>query len=94
MSSTPKLFPLAYNCNLGASSTREVLDLNQAIQSMVEAFNRLTQTIRQKDEQALAAMSSKLKVSLKPLRSPMKSSNRSASCASHHRACTTPSTAR
>ena len=56
--------PLAYNCNLGASSTREVLDLNQAIQSMVEAFNRLTQTIRQKDEQALAAMSSKLKVSL------------------------------
>ena len=56
--------PLAYNCNLGASSTREVLDLNQAIQSMVEAFNRLTQTIRQKDEQALAVMSSKLKVSL------------------------------
>ena len=56
--------PLAYHCSLGASSTREVLDLNQAIQSMVEAFNRLTQTIRKKDEQALAAMSSKLKVSL------------------------------
>ena len=52
------------NCNLGPSSTREVLDLSQAIQSMVEAFNRLTQTIRKKDEQALAAMSSKLKVSL------------------------------
>ena len=43
---------------------------------MVEAFNRLTQTIRKKDEQALAAMSSKLKVTLKPLQSPMKSSNR------------------
>ena len=56
--------PLAYNCNLGPSSTREVLDLSQAIQFMVEAFNRLTQTIRKKDEQALAAMSSKLKVSL------------------------------
>ena len=55
---------LAYNCELGASSTREVLALNQAIESMVGAFNRLTQTIRKKDEQALAAMSSKLKVSL------------------------------
>jgi C4-dicarboxylate-specific signal transduction histidine kinase len=56
--------PLAYTCQLGSSTTQEVFDLNQAIKSMVEAFNRLTQTIRKKDEQALAAMSNKLKVSL------------------------------
>ena len=56
--------PLSYSCALGDSSTREVLDLNQAIHSMVEAFNRLTRTIRKKDEQALAAVTSKLKVSL------------------------------
>ena len=56
--------PLTYECDLGTSSTQEILDLNKAIQSMVEAFNRLTQTIRKKDEQALAAMRSKLRVSL------------------------------
>ena len=56
--------PLSYSCSLSGSSTREVLDLNQAIESMVEGFNRLTRTIRQKDEQALATMASKLKVSL------------------------------
>lgn len=56
--------PLTYKCDLGTSTTQEILDLNKAIQSMVEAFNRLTQTIRKKDEQALAAMRSKLKVSL------------------------------
>ena len=56
--------PLSYSCSLSSSSTREVLDLNQAIESMVEGFNRLTRTIRQKDEQALATMASKLKVSL------------------------------
>ena len=46
--------PLTYKYDLGTSSTQEILDLNKAIQSMVEAFNRLTQTIRKKDEQALA----------------------------------------
>ena len=56
--------PLSYSCSLSSSSTREVLDLNQAIESMVEGFNRLTRTIRKKDEQALATMASKLKVSL------------------------------
>ena len=56
--------PLSYSCSLSDSSTREVLELNQAIYSMVEAFNRLTRTIRKKDEQALAAVTSKLKVSL------------------------------
>ena len=56
--------PLSYSCSLSGSSTREVLDLNQAIESMVEGFNRLTRTIRKKDEQALATMASKLKVSL------------------------------
>ena len=56
--------PLKYKCAPGASSTREVLDLNLAIQSMVEGFNRLTKTVRKKDEQALSAMSNKLKVSL------------------------------
>ena len=56
--------PLSYGCSLSGSSTREVLDLNQAIESMVEGFNRLTRTIRKKDEQALAAMAGKLRVSL------------------------------
>ena len=56
--------PLSYSCSLSDSSTREVLDLNQAIESMVEGFNRLTRTIRKKDEQALAALTTKLKVSL------------------------------
>ena len=56
--------PLKYTCAPGASSTREVLDLNLAIKSMVEGFNRLTKTVRKKDEQALTAMSNKLKVSL------------------------------
>ncbi len=50
--------------SLSGSSTREVLDLNQAIESMVEGFNRLTRTIRKKDEQALPAMAGKLRVSL------------------------------
>ena len=56
--------PLSYQCELGTSTSQEITDLNQAIQSMVEAFNRLTQTIRRKDEQALTAMRSKLRVSL------------------------------
>ena len=56
--------PLSYQCELGTSTSQEIIDLNQAIQSMVEAFNRLTQTIRRKDEQALTAMRSKLRVSL------------------------------
>ena len=55
---------LSYDCDLTGSSTREVIVLNHAIQSMVEAFNRLTQKIRKQDEQALNVMSSKLKVSL------------------------------
>ena len=59
--------PLSYGCSLSGSSTREVLDLNQAIESMVEGFNRLTRTIRRKDEQALAAMAGKLRVSLEAL---------------------------
>ena len=64
LSNSNTLSPLTYKCDLGASSTQEILDLNRAIQSMVEAFNRLTQTIHKKDEQALAAIKSKLKVSL------------------------------
>ena len=56
--------PLSYQCDLKPSSTREVVDLNHAIRSMVKAFNRLTHKIRIKDEQALNAISNKLKISL------------------------------
>ena len=56
--------PVTYSCNLKATQTLEILDLNQAIQSMVEGFNRLNQTIKEQDERELTAMSEKLKVSL------------------------------
>ena len=56
--------PLIYNCDLSPTKTSEVDDLNQAIQSMVEGFNRLTQALQEQDERELAAMSEKLKISL------------------------------
>lgn len=56
--------PLTYLCNLPQTRTSEVDDLNQAIQSMVEGFNRLTQALQERDERELADMSEKLKISL------------------------------
>ena len=56
--------PLTYCCDLPPSSTSEIADLNVAIQSMVEGFNQLTETLKEQDERELAAMSDKLKISL------------------------------
>ena len=56
--------PLTYTCKLPATSTSEVNDLNQAIGSMVDGFNRLTQALQEKDERELAAIGEKLKTSL------------------------------
>ena len=69
---------LDYSCELDRTSGQELLDLNAAVQSMVKAFNRLTQNLsakeqqitglfqeqRIRDEQALNQMSHRLKVSL------------------------------
>ncbi|TCD56624.1 histidine kinase [Synechococcus sp. BS56D] len=76
MSDEPQ--PLSFQCDLELDSTREIQDLNQAIQAMVMAFNQLTSQLREKetqiidlfaqqrakDEIALAQMSNKLRVSL------------------------------
>ena len=70
--------PLQYRCHLDRQSGQELLDLNVAVQSMVNAFNQLTQNLsskeqqitrmfqeqRLRDEQALAQMNHRLKVSL------------------------------
>ena len=69
---------LHYRCELDRNSGQELLDLNAAVQSMVHAFNQLTQDLsakeqqitrmfqerRLRDEQALAQMNHRLKVSL------------------------------
>ena len=69
---------LQYSCELDQNSGKELLDLNVAVQSMVKAFNQLTQNLaakeqqitqmfqeqRLRDEQALAQMNHRLKVSL------------------------------
>ena len=69
---------LEYRCELDQNSGQELLDLNVAVQSMVKAFNQLTQNLaakeqqitrmfqeqRLQDEQALAQMNHRLKVSL------------------------------
>ena len=69
---------LRYHCELNRTSGQELLDLNTAVQSMVKAFNQLTQSLsakeqqitqmfqerRLRDEQALAQMNHRLKVSL------------------------------
>ena len=73
-----ELKALDYSCELDRNSGQELLDLNAAVQSMVKAFNQLTQNLsakeqqitelfqeqRIKDEQALNQMSQRLKVSL------------------------------
>ena len=56
--------PVSYACTLPASSTEEIAGLNKAIQALVQAFNRLTQTLREKDERELKDISQKLKISL------------------------------
>jgi len=69
---------LAFENSSSAKGTQEILDLNQAIASMVSAFNKLTHDLkakelqiidlfqqqRDKDERELAAMNQKLKTSL------------------------------
>ena len=69
---------LQYRCELDQKSGQELLDLNVAVQSMVKAFNQLTQNLAAKeqqitqlfeerhlrDEQALMQMNHRLKVSL------------------------------
>ena len=45
-------------------SGQELVDLNAAIQAMVSAFNERTQELAEKEQQALALMSNKLKISL------------------------------
>ena len=69
---------LQYRCELDRKSGQELLDLNVAVQSMVKAFNQLTKNLsakeqqitrmfqerRLRDEQALAQMNHRLKVSL------------------------------
>ena len=69
---------LHYRCDLNRQSGQELLDLNMAVQSMVKAFNQLTHQLstkeqqitrmfqeqRVRDEQALAQMNHRLKVSL------------------------------
>ena len=67
---------LEYRCELDQNSGQELLDLNVAVQSMVKAFNQLTQAAKEQqitrmfqeqrlqDEQALAQMNHRLKVSL------------------------------
>lgn len=56
--------PVNYACTLPPSSTEEIAGLNKAIQALVQAFNRLTQTLREKDERELKDISQKLKISL------------------------------
>ena len=69
---------LQYRCELDRNSGQELLELNVAVQSMVKAFNQLTNNLsakeeqitrmfrerRLRDEQALAQMNHRLKVSL------------------------------
>ena len=69
---------LQYRCELDQKSGQELLDLNMAVQSMVNAFNQLTRNLsakeqqitqmfqkqRLRDEQALTQMNQRLKVSL------------------------------
>ena len=69
---------LAFESASSAQGTQEIIDLNQAITSMVTAFNKLTHDLkakeleiidlfqqqRDKDERELAAMNQKLKTSL------------------------------
>lgn len=56
--------PVSYACTLPSSSTEEIAGLNKAIQALVQAFNKLTQTLREKDERELKDISQKLKISL------------------------------
>lgn len=74
----PQTLNLGYRCELNPDSGQELLELNTAIQAMVKAFNELTDNLsakekqittlyreqHAKDEQTLALMSNKLKVSL------------------------------
>ena len=55
---------LDYSCEMNQHSGRELVDLNAAIQAMVSAFNERTQELAEKEQQALALMSNKLKISL------------------------------
>jgi len=73
-----ELQALQYRCELDQKSGQELLDLNVAVLSMVKAFNQLTEKLTNKeqqitqlfeerhlrDEQALAQMNHRLKVSL------------------------------
>ena len=55
---------LGYSCEMNQHSGQELVDLNAAIQAMVSAFNERTQELAEKEQQALALMSNKLKISL------------------------------
>ncbi|GIS13794.1 MAG: hypothetical protein CM15mP116_03770 [Synechococcus sp.] len=42
---------MEYRCELDQNSGQELLDLNVAVQSMVKAFNQLTQNLAAKEQQ-------------------------------------------